>query len=322
MANHGHKRDTNARRKTRLVIIAAPVSVLATLAVVGVGVLGADPGVPDIVSANQPTIANANAEAAPREPEQPSRSGPRAVELQRDQLRVSAQYSRSADRLATKKAVNGASTKLWTTEGLNLWDSPTDAATKTGAIEADKLVMGTGRKENGRVEIVVAGAARWVTASYLSDEKPVEPSAEETESETDTESEASSDSEESSPEAASTTSTATCSNGTSVPSGVSANIAKVHQAVCAQFPEITVYGTFRGDGEHAQGLAVDIMVSGSRGSQVAEYVRANSSSLGVNYLIYSQRIWSRDRGGEGWRGMSDRGSTTANHYDHVHVTTY
>ena len=26
--------------------------------------------------------------------------------------------------------------------------------------------------------------------------------------------------------------------------------------------------------------------------------------------------------GEGWRGMSDRGSTTANHYDHVHVTVY
>ena len=33
-------------------------------------------------------------------------------------------------------------------------------------------------------------------------------------------------------------------------------------------------------------------------------------------------IWSVERGGEGWRGMSDRGSTTANHYDHVHVTTY
>ena len=45
--------------------------------------------------------------------------------------------------------------------------------------------------------------------------------------------------------------------------GVSPNIVKVHEAVCAEFPEITTYGTFRGDGEHAQGIAVDIMVSGA-----------------------------------------------------------
>ena len=46
------------------------------------------------------------------------------------------------------------------------------------------------------------------------------------------------------------------------------------------------------------------------------------AELNISYLIYSQKIWSVDRGGEGWRSMSDRGSTTANHYDHVHVTTY
>jgi hypothetical protein len=39
-------------------------------------------------------------------------------------------------------------------------------------------------------------------------------------------------------------------------------------------------------------------------------------------VIYAQKIWSVKRGGEGWRGMSDRGSVTANHYDHVHVSTY
>ena len=96
----------------------------------------------------------------------------------------------------------------------------------------------------------------------------------------------------------------------------------MHEAVCANFPEITSYGTFRGDGEHSQGIAVDIMVSGDRGWQVAEFVRANASELGVSYVIYSQQIWSVERGSEGWRGMEDRGSTTANHYDHVHVTTY
>jgi hypothetical protein len=29
-----------------------------------------------------------------------------------------------------------------------------------------------------------------------------------------------------------------------------------------------------------------------------------------------------ERSSEGWRYMSDRGSTTANHYDHVHVSVF
>ena len=97
----------------------------------------------------------------------------------------------------------------------------------------------------------------------------------------------------------------------------------MHQAVCANFPEITTYGTFRGDGEHAQGIA-----DRHHGQRRPRLARSRSSSaphyaeLGVSYVIYSQQIWSVERGGEGWRGMEDRGSTTANHYDHVHVTTY
>ena len=142
-----------------------------------------------------------------------------------------------------------------------------------------------------REEIVLDGKARWVTSGYLSADKPFALGGD-------------------------------CTNGTSVPSGVSPNIKLVHEAVCANFPEITAYGTFRGDGEHAQGIAVDIMVSGDRGWQVAEFVRAHYAELGVSYVIYSQNIWSVERSGEGWRGMEDRGSTTANHYDHVHVTTY
>jgi hypothetical protein len=140
-----------------------------------------------------------------------------------------------------------------------------------------------------------------VTAGYLSDEKPVEEvAADGSGGDVD----------------------ATCTNGSSVPSGVSPNIVAVHEAVCANFPEITTYGTFRGDGEHAEGLAVDIMVSGDRGWQVAEFVRAHYSELGVSYIMYSQRIWSVERSSEGWRYVEDRGSATANHYDHVHVTTY
>ena len=93
--------------------------------------------------------------------------------------------------------------------------------------------------------------------------------------------------------------------------------------MCAAFPSIPTYGTLRGSGgDHPLGRAVEIMVSGAPGREVAEYVRANYARLGVSYVIYAQKIWSVKRGGEGWRGMSDRGSVTANHYDHVHVSTY
>ena len=64
------------------------------------------------------------------------------------------------------------------------------------------------------------------------------------------------------------------------------------------------------------------MVSGATAWQVAEFLRANYSTFGINYVIHAQQIWSVDRSGEGWRYMEDRGSTTANHYDHVHVSVY
>ncbi len=193
---------------------------------------------------------------------------------------------------AVRAALAAADTKRWTTEALNLWSDPGEKAEQTGELDAGEVVVLTGRSLLGREEIRWGKkGVRWVTGGYTTDEKPF-------------------------------TLGGDCTNGTSVPSGVSPNIAAVHEAVCAEFPEITSYGTFRSDGEHGQGLAVDIMVSGSRGYEVAEFVRKYYAELGVNYIIYSQRIWSLDRSGEGWRGMSDRGSTTANHYDHVHVTTY
>ena len=42
----------------------------------------------------------------------------------------------------------------------------------------------------------------------------------------------------------------------------------------------------------------------------------------MSEVLYSQKIWTVQRSSEGWRSFSDRGSTTANHYDHVHVSVY
>lgn len=63
------------------------------------------------------------------------------------------------------------------------------------------------------------------------------------------------------------------------------------------------------------------MVSGDYGQQIADWARANASELGIIEVIYEQKIWTTQRAGEGWRGMRpDRGSVSANHYDHVHVS--
>ena len=283
-----------------MVKVAAPIASLATLATVGVGVLVANPtastgptqsSIFDAMTATATAEARSSEQEQQRRPEQSSRSATRD-----EKLTGSATYSRRAGKVETKKAVKQADEKLWTTETLNLWSSALEDAEKVGEVDEGEKVLVTGRESGERAEIVVDGEARWVTAEYLTDEKPDEGPEEGVDG--------------------------VCNNGTSVPGGVSPNIKKVHQAVCARFPSISTYGTFRGDGEHSQGIAVDIMVSGAAGWEVAEYVRANHAELGVSYVIYSQKIWSVQRSGEGWRGMSNRGSTTANHYDHVHVTTY
>ena len=64
------------------------------------------------------------------------------------------------------------------------------------------------------------------------------------------------------------------------------------------------------------------MVSVPLGWQVADYLRANAGELGLYDIIYSQKIWTAQRSAEGWRYMADRGSITANHYDHVHVKAF
>ncbi len=70
---------------------------------------------------------------------------------------------------------------------------------------------------------------------------------------------------------------------------------------------------------HPAGRALDLMCTPAQGGPLAAYTQANARRLGVEYIIWQQRIWSVGRAGEGWRPMSDRGSPTANHMDHVHV---
>jgi hypothetical protein len=94
----------------------------------------------------------------------------------------------------------------------------------------------------------------------------------------------------------------------------------VLNAIRDNFPQIHSFGGYRpGDMDHGSGNAVDTMISSrAQGDAVASYVMAHAAELDVKYIIWRQRIWYPSSGT--WRGMADRGSITANHYDHVHVS--
>lgn len=287
---HSAKR---VRRTSRAPHIAGSLAVLATGAAVSAGVSGSADPRPLLAHDQTPVVTgddSSSGELSSRELGVMSRSGG-----DRGGRTATITPLSPVDKAMTTQAVNAAvraaDRSLWTTTELNLWTRPDKKAVQRGVVEGGEKVLVTGRTMLDREEIVVDGEAWWVTAGYLSEDKPFALGGD-------------------------------CTNGSSVPAAVSENIKKVHAAVCAAFPEIVSYGTFRSDGEHSQGIAIDIMVSGDRGYQVRDFVQKYYVELGVNYIIYAQHIWSVDRGGEGWRPMSDRGSATANHYDHVHVTVY
>jgi LysM repeat protein len=70
---------------------------------------------------------------------------------------------------------------------------------------------------------------------------------------------------------------------------------------------------------HPAGLALDYMVGSDAalGDAIVEYHIAHWDELGVDYIIWQQRILNSPDGV--WKAMADRGSATANHMDHPHV---
>jgi hypothetical protein len=187
------------------------------------------------------------------------------------------------------------------TVNLNVRLAPTETASLLTVLTAGTKVSVTGKVDGRWAEIVRAGKAYWVKAAYLADKMPV-PVVKDTGG----------------------ISAAACKSGSAVESGLQPDAIRVHRAVCARFSSVTSYGGLRpGDpGAHGEGRALDIMITGSLGDDIAAWVRANYKALGVSEVIWEQRIWTVQRSSEGWRPMEDRGGVTANHFDHVHVTTY
>lgn len=188
--------------------------------------------------------------------------------------------------------------KAYATASVNVRTGPaTEFASLTVLSQGDAVVT-TDVKVDGWQQINRDGEAGWVKASYLSDE-PVE-AAEDT----------------------SAASNAKCSKAGDLESHLTERTRGVLRAICAKFPNVSSYGGYRAGsgGYHGSGQAIDVMISGDAGWDIAKWARSNASDLGVIEVIYEQKIWTTQRSGDGWRSMSDRGSKTANHYDHVHVS--
>ena len=155
----------------------------------------------------------------------------------------------------------------------------------------------TGVVRNGRMQIIFDKAVRWVTATYLSKSAP----------------------------------SSIPSSWLAVERGLKPNAIAVHRAMRARFPQISVYGGVRPSviPDHEQGRALDCMIPDYRsasgkalGDEAAAWAKANARSLGINYVIWNQHIWNITRDSEGWRYMADRGSDSANHLNHIHITVF
>jgi hypothetical protein len=109
---------------------------------------------------------------------------------------------------------------------------------------------------------------------------------------------------------------------------------QVRDEVDRRFGPFPAIGCYRAEasGEHPLGRACDFMLSTGgvlpsgpgvrRGYAIAAWAQANASRLGIMYVIYRQRIWDIRNPAAGWVPMEDRGSVTANHFDHVHISVF
>lgn len=162
----------------------------------------------------------------------------------------------------------------------------------------------TGVTRNGVAQVVHNKAVRWVNARYLSATPPATGSR----------------------PPAGDSSGVSGSGLSGLRPSTKALLNQVHQ----RYPQISWYNGVRPDAipDHPSGRALDVMLSSNYrnadqqrlGREIAEWAKTNARSLGVEYIIFDQKIWNVKRASEGWRYMADRGSDNANHKNHVHIT--
>lgn len=224
-----------------------------------------------------------------------------------------------------------ATGELWVNEAVNIRSEPSARSAQLAVAQRGDVVAITGASTGDWTQLVWDEREAWVRTSYLTDSEPEDQSPVTADDSQDGADEPAGSESNTAAEAEPNT-TAQSGGGTSsgacpisgeIEASLTANAIGVYRSVCGAFPGVaSSYGGYRaGDsGDHGSGRAVDIMVSGSAGWDIARYVQANAGSLGVTYVIYEQRIWLAGNPHSAWEPMADRGGATANHYDHVHVS--
>jgi hypothetical protein len=102
---------------------------------------------------------------------------------------------------------------------------------------------------------------------------------------------------------------------------------RVMRCGLAAFPQIQTAGGWgtRGNAtDHDDGRAVDFMIpaySSAGGNALGWAVaRWAAAQPGVDYVMFDGKQWGSWAPGRGWTSVGNRGSDTANHLDHVHVS--
>ena len=211
----------------------------------------------------------------------------------------------------------------YATTALDIRTASGSSSRTVGEVATGTALSITGVTANGRSQIVYQGQTRWVTSKWLSANKPgtaSKPSA----------------TKPAASKKAKSGKASTPGNWNKLTAGGSEGLSGLRPSakgivnnVLQNFSQITtIYGVRPHDPypDHPSGHAIDLMLPNYKsnealGWKMARYYQAHASELGVSYIIFHQQIWSVARDSEGWRHMEDRGGDTANHMDHVHITT-
>ena len=208
----------------------------------------------------------------------------------------------------------------YATTALDIRTASGSSSRTVGEVATGTALSITGVTANGRSQIVYQGQTRWVTSKWLSANKPsaTKPAA----------SKKAKSGKTSTPSSPGNWNKL-MAGGSEGLSGLRPSAKGIVNNVLQNFSQITtIYGVRPHDPypDHPSGHAIDLMLPNYKsnealGWKMAKYYQAHASELGVSYIIFHQQIWSVARGSEGWRHMEDRGGDTANHMDHVHITT-
>lgn len=217
-----------------------------------------------------------------------------------DYLRTDA--DRTTDGRITRPSASAGET-MFIAEESPIRTAPSGQSRPQATLEAGEEIVVTGEVVKGYAQVIHEGTELWVKEDRLNEDEP----------------DAGGDSGSSDDETRAI-SNEPCPRAAGVENGLQPDAVRTLRAVCAEFPEVQSYGGLAGRNDHALGQAVDVMISSDTGTEIAQFLIDNAAELGVNYVIWRQQIYTIDR--PGWRAMEDRGGATANHYDHVHVSTH